>query len=344
MGTAARGAIREDAFPLSGTTPMVKVVLGVDGLLRPVSLKLESHNPTGSLKDRTAACLIQDLENRGRLSSSSVIIESTSGNLGVALAFLAQRRGYRFLAVTDPKTTTENARRILEFGAALEVVEKPDKNGGYLLERLRVVRKLCDESLHYVWPDQYSNPANPLSHYLTTGPEILRQMNGHVDALFVAVSTGGTLAGVARYFRRASPKTKIVAVDACGSIVFGGRPAPRKLTGIGSSRMSAFIRPEHYDAVVSVADHHAFAVCRQMRTRTGISLGGSSGAVLYACAHYVADHSEQENVVCLCADSGEAYVSTIFHDGWLQANGFDPQENAIDIEASYLNSLPGVAH
>jgi N-(2-amino-2-carboxyethyl)-L-glutamate synthase len=339
MRSALRNTIHNDPFAQIGATPVVKVQLRIGCTLMQVHLKIEAHNPAGSLKDRTAAGLIEDLESRGRLSKSSIIIESTSGNLGVSLAYLSQERGYRFLAVIDPKTTVENCRKMQSFGATLEMVDKPDPTGGYLLERLNRVREVCQQSSRYVWTDQYSNAANPLSHYRTTGPEILAQLKGWVGAVFVAVSTGGTLAGVARFFREVSPQTNIIAVDACGSVVFGGKPAPRKLTGIGSSRQSTFIKPEHYDASVAVADRDAFAVCRQMRAATGISLGGSSGAVLYACARYLTLHPEKENVVCLCPDSGDAYASTIYDDTWMRSNGFDPEETVFDIEAPHAGAL-----
>jgi N-(2-amino-2-carboxyethyl)-L-glutamate synthase len=334
LKTSRRQSIREAAFAQIGGTPIVKVSLEIGGEWRTIHLKLEGHNPAGSIKDRTAAWLIRDLEDRRILTNSSVIVESTSGNLGVALAFLSLQLGYRFLAVIDPRTTPENRRKMQNFGAMVELVDQPDENGGYLLSRLRRIEEICQQSSRYVWTDQYSNPANPLSHYRSTGPEIYRQLGGRVDAVFVAVSTGGTLAGIARFFREVSPGTAIVAVDAHGSVIFGGPPSPRKLTGIGSSRRSTFIRREHYDAQISVIDRHAFAACRQLYAETGIRLGGSSGTVLYACVQYLAEHPERRNVVCICADGGDNYASTIFDNAWMNANGFDPAEAALGIGAA----------
>ncbi|MBV9228235.1 MAG: pyridoxal-phosphate dependent enzyme, partial [Chloroflexi bacterium] len=192
-----------------GDTPMEPIYVVIGGMVRTIHLKLESANPTGSVKDRTGYSLIQALAGQGLLRKGSVVIESTSGNLGTALSFFCKLKGYRFLAVVDPKTTQENLEKMQALGAQIELVEEPDENGGYLLSRLQRVRDLCERSSHYVWTNQYENPANPRIHYLSTGPEIYRQMQKRVDALFLAVSTGGTLAGVGRFFREVSPSTTV---------------------------------------------------------------------------------------------------------------------------------------
>ena len=318
---ATRSTGRSDFARRIGGTPLQLVHLLVNGVRRKLYLKLEGTNPAGSVKDRTAFALIQDLESRSVLSSESIIVESTSGNLGVALAYICNATGRNFLAVVDPKSTPENLAKMKMLGAQIQIVEKPDASGGYLLGRLEYVRKLCDSSGRYVWTDQYSNPANPLAHYSCTGPEIYEQLNGDVEAVFVAVSTGGTLAGIGRYFREISPRTHLIGVDALGSVVFGGSPGPRRLTGIGSSRRSGFLTPNLYDEYMLVTDASAFACCRALADRTGISLGGSSGALLTAAAHYLAAHPETSSAVCLCADGGENYSSTIYNDQWLINEG-----------------------
>ncbi len=304
-----------------GNTPMKSVSLVIGGVTRKIHLKLESENPTGSVKDRTGYGLIQALEAKNLLHKNSTIIESTSGNLGVALSFFCKLKGYGFIAVVDPKTTQENLSKMQALGAKIEMVDTPDENGGYLLSRLRKVHEYCESSDSYVWTNQYGNPANPQIHYGSTGPEIYEQMQGEVDALFVAVSTGGTLAGVGQYFREVSPKTTIVGVDAHGSVVFGTPPAPRKLTGIGSSRPSSFITSELYDLHMLVRDEEAFIFCRTLAEATGIKVGGSSGAVISACAQYLQAHPEVQNVVCLCADGGDNYANSIYNDEWLQKQG-----------------------
>ena len=318
-----------------GDTPNRRIRLLIDGTYRNVHLKLEGHNPGGSVKDRTAFALLKRLEVTGQLREGGRLIESSSGNLAISLAMLARDRGYQFTAVVDPGMTSENMRRLQALGAKTRIVESPDKTGGYLLNRLALVQELLAEDPGLVWPNQYSNPANPEAHYLGSAPEIHRQMEHRVDAVFVAVSTGGTLAGIGRFFREASPDTRIIAVDARGSIALGGSIGVRKLTGIGSGRRSDFVSPEQYDECIYVGDCEAFAFCRALDAATGIKVGGSSGAVLAACSPYLQTHDKIERVVCICADRGENYASTIFSNSWLAQNG-------LEIGHQHLGAVPEI--
>lgn len=325
-----------------GNTPLARIALRIHGRHRVVYLKLEGANPCGSLKDRTAQSLIEELEQRGALERGSVLVESTSGNLGVALAWIARRRGYRFIAVIDPKTTSENVSRLLRLGARIELVDTPDEAGGYLLARIERVRQLCASSPAYVWPDQYANPANPRAHEQGTGPELLQQLAGDLDAVFVAVSTGGTLAGLARFLRRESPGTRIIAVDAYGSVALGGSPGPRLLTGIGASRPSSFVTADLYDEHILVRDAEAFAFCRALASATGLAVGGSSGATLAACAHVLARDPDHERVACLCADRGQSYASTIYSNRWLARHGIDFRTSGLGPVEEIAPALPRV--
>ncbi|HEU5382593.1 MAG TPA: 2,3-diaminopropionate biosynthesis protein SbnA [Ktedonobacteraceae bacterium] len=313
-----------------GNTPLETLPLVVNGKRRTLHLKLEGANPTGSAKDRTAKGLMQALEDQGALRRDSIIVESTSGNLGVALSFLCKARGYPFIAVVDPKTTQENMDKMRMLGAQIDMVEKPDQSGGYLLSRLERVRALCESSPRYIWPNQYQHMANPMIHYTETGPEIYRQMHGQVDTLFIAVSTGGTLAGISRYFREVSPRTRIIGVDAHGSVIFGTPPGTRLLTGIGSSRRSSFITQANYDEYMLARDEEAFACCRALSERAGLHLGGSSGAVIAMCVRYLQSHPEAEHVVCLCADYGTNYASSIYDDRWMLEHGCSLQSTLPD--------------
>lgn len=313
-----------------GNTTMLPVRLTIRGVVHNVFLKLEGSNPTGSMKDRTGLALIRQIERDNLITSRPVIVESTSGNLGVALALLCKARGYDFLAVVDPKITPENLEKMRLLGAQIEMVDQPDATGGYLLSRLARIHELCAQSARYIWTNQYGNPANPLIHFTTTGPEIYRQLAGKVDVIFIPVSTGGTLAGIARFFREVSPSTQIIGVDAYGSVVFGTPPGPRKLNGIGSSRPSSFLSKELYDAFLLIRDEEAFAFCRFLSLATNVKVGGSSGAVLSACAKYLAIHPEMEQVVCLCADDGENYASSIFNDEWLKQQHLNLSPNHLE--------------
>ncbi|MCX5103585.1 cysteine synthase family protein [Streptomyces sp. NBC_00439] len=304
-----------------GNTPLQGIELEIDGRWREVWLKLEGVNPGGSIKDRTGRALMTALERDGRLDPDSIVVESTSGNLGVALAMICQARGTPFVAVVDPTISDEKLDKLLQYGAGVEMVDRPGASGGYLLSRLERVREMCASSARYVWTDQYSSPANPAAHFGTTGPEIHRQLGGRLDALFVSVSTGGTLAGIAGYVRRTVPHVRIVAVDARGSQALGHVPGQRLLTGMGSGRASEFVTRTLYDRTHIASDAKAFALCRELRSELGISVGGSGGAAITACAAYLHAHPQAGPAVCVCPDTGENYHSSIFDDGWLTKHG-----------------------
>lgn len=306
-------------------TPLVSIRVLVAGLPRRVRLKLEGCNPGGSAKYRTARSLVADLDRRGLLRADSIVIESTSGNVGVALAQICLTRGVGFLAVVDPKATPENVKKMQALGAEIELVSVPDEVGGFLMSRLQRVQELRRRSPRYVWTNQYSNWANPMVHYLETGAEILEQCDAPPEAVFVPVSTGGTLAGIGRYFRENSPRTLIVGVDAQGSVVFGGTPGVRKLTGIGASRRSDFLSPNHYDDHLLVSDQQAFSFCRALAASTGYALGGSSGAAVAACVRFLETRPHLSDAVCLSPDGGENYASTIYDDDWLRRAGLAAQ-------------------
>lgn len=316
----------ENSFELTRFTPLRMIQLYVQGAWRDVFLKLESQNFSGSIKGRTALSLIASLEERGVLGSGKTLIESTSGNLGVALAMIARNKGYRFIAVIDPKTTDENVQKLKKFGAEIEFVAESDEHGGYLLSRLRRIRELCQRNTELVWTNQYENPANPTAHFTTTAPEIWEQMNRDVGAVLVPVSTGGTLAGVGRYFRQYSPNTQVVGVDAYGSIVFEDTPSPRKLTGIGASRKSSFLSKELYDDYFLIRDEPTFAFCHALKEVTGITIGGSSGATLAAAYQFLLKNPSVERIVCLCPDGGDNYLNSIYNPEWIQANNFKTED------------------
>ena len=300
-----------------GDTPIRPVTVQLGGRRTSVFLKLEGHNPGGSIKDRTGIALVRDLESRGMLQKNSTIVESTSGNLGVALAGISKSLGYKFVAVVDPKLTVENADKMRSSGAVLDVVTRQEPTGGYLLTRLERVKELLAAMPGAVWPNQYENHANVRAHFEGTGPEIWRQLRGRIDAVLIGVSTGGTLTGISRWLRRVVPDVRIVAVDARGSIALGGTPGPRLLTGIGASRRITLARRADYDAVMYVADADAFACCRALAHCTGISVGGSSGAVVAAAVEWLKEAPTAERVVCICADTGANYQSSIFDDRYI---------------------------
>lgn len=192
------------------------------------------------------------------------------------------------------------------------------------------MQEICQTQPNAIWINQYPSPANPQIHYTTTGPEIYRQMHGNVDVLFLAVSTSGTLAGIGRYFCEVSPRTRVIAADAMGSVAFGTPPGPRKLTGISSFLTSSFITTGLYDEHILVGDAEAFTCCRALEQATAINVGGSSRAVLSACVRSLATHPQLTDVFCVCPDGGDNYARTIFNDAWLHEQHFDHNDLPID--------------
>jgi N-(2-amino-2-carboxyethyl)-L-glutamate synthase len=304
---------------LIGNTPVVEVHLA--GMTGRVQVKLEGANPGGSSKDRPALHILDTLRRQGRLQAGGHVVDSTSGNWGVSVAWLARARGYRFTAVSDPRVTPENLARIRRLGAVVEIVEERDETGGYLLTRVRRAQAIA-ESEGAVWLNQYGNAGNPEAHYRTTAPELWTQMDGRLDVVFIPASTGGTLAGISRYLREHSPRTTIAAVDGEGSVMFGAStPGPRLVNGLGSSRPSDFLDAGAYDRVVRVPAREAFRYCRALAAE-GLSVGGSSGAAVAACAALLGtDGGSEVRALCLCPDQGANYRSTVFDDGWLARNG-----------------------
>jgi cysteine synthase len=287
---------------------------------RKFMLKLESHHATGSIKYRTAISLILMLEDERPLIGGSVVLESTSGNLGLAMAALLRQVGCRFIAVIDPRTPAITRERLARLDAEFVLVEERDQHGGYLLSRLREVARLRDANPGYRWPDQYRNPANPRIHEETTGPEIAGQCSATGGSVYIAVSTGGTLAGVSRYLRRHRPDIRIVAVDVTGSQAIVSSQGRRLVPGIGSSMRSSFLGENSYDNFSPVSAAESFAMCRMLRDDLGYALGGSSGSVIYAMAM---DRRWRETSLslCLCPDDGSKYADTVYSDSWLGDQG-----------------------
>ncbi|MFI7143600.1 pyridoxal-phosphate dependent enzyme [Nonomuraea sp. NPDC050022] len=329
------GSVREELRRLgAGTppTPLVCVGAEVESRRVIVRLKLEGAGTWGSIKDRTALSLLRSVADRLDVPGAA-LVESTSGNLGVALASAARALGISFTAVVDPSLSPVLAERMIGLGAVLSEVSRRDAQGGYLSARLDRVAALLAADPALVWTDQYHNPANPLAHYQGTGPELHKQAPGSMDAVFVAVSTGGTLAGLGRYLRQRRPKARVIAVDVPGSRVFADPAGTRLLTGIGASRPSAFLRQGDWDDVVIVDDADAVSHCHALAGTTGIRLGGSSGAVLAACTRYLAEHPEITSPVCVCPDSGGNYTQTLYAPAWLADRGV---EVARDLPATFL--------
>lgn len=306
-------------------TPITMVRARYRGRSCRIRLKRECELPTGSIKFRTAVGLLTEAANQAPLTPGTVVVESTSGGLGRAMAHVLGPLGCEFVAVIDPKTPSATRRQLETAGATVHCVSERDDYGGYLLTRLRFIADLCASHPEYRWTNQYRNPANPRIHEATTAPEILAQGGPGLDALYIAVSTGGTLAGIAAHIRAAAGENspvRIVAVDAAGSQALTAQPClPRVVPGIGSSRRALHLGAASHDRAVHVPDVAAIATCLLFAEDTGIRLGGSSGHVLRACVDDIGGAAPPVSPLCLCADDGERYADTVYDRGWLAAAG-----------------------
>lgn len=290
-----------------GFTPIEELFVRVAGTVHRVLLKLEGKNGGGgSIKARTVRSLLDQAMVSGELAAGGIVVESTSGNLGAALAIQAPLRGVKAILIADPKITHANLEKIRAAGAEVEIVDTPDANGGFLEARIARVAELVRELPGALWLDQYHSASNPAIHYWETGPEIVAAAP-EADAIFVACSTGGTVAGIANRVRAAGVDAEVIPVDVPGSHALREGEGMRLLTGLGSALPSHFIGAEERARAEIVEDLEAIAACRMLESEAGISVGGSSGAALVGALRWLAGRREEKTVLVLCADGGENY-------------------------------------
>lgn len=314
-----------------GRTPLVALGRQFPPPGPTVVAKLELMNPSGSMKDRSAAYIVERGLADGTITPASHLVESSSGNFGIALATAARVYGLEFTCVVDPKTTPANLRILQSLGAHVEVVTEPDGHGCYLGARLRRVSELCREDTGAVWVNQYANERNWQAHYHSTAVEILADLDRPLDCLVVPVSTTGTILGLARRLRRAFPRLHVVAVDAAGSVIFGGPPGPRQVPGLGAGRRPELLAPAEIDEVISVSDRDAVAGCRALATSEGILAGGSSGAAVAAIEQLRARLPDDWQVLTVLPDRGDRYLDQIYDDEWAKAIGYTSPEAKIGV-------------
>ncbi|MEW1693647.1 2,3-diaminopropionate biosynthesis protein SbnA [Streptomyces sp. NPDC091265] len=280
-------------------------------------LKCEGFNFAGSIKLKAAAEMVASAERDGSLTADSVLVESSSGNLGVALSMIAASKGYRFVCVTDSRCNLATRLMMEALGSEVHIVAGQEANGGFLGARLDHVRRMCASDDRCVWLSQYSNPANWRAHYRTTAPEIERAFP-RLDVLFVGAGTTGTLMGCARYFRGRQRPVRIVAVDSVGSVAFGGAPGRRMIPGLGMSMRPPLLDESCVDEVVRVEEADTIRACRRL-ARRGFLFGGSTGTVVSGAIDWLTRRGTPElTAVAVAPDLGERYLDTVYQDNWVQ--------------------------
>lgn len=303
-------AIYESIDQLIGKTPLLDLTSTEKklGLNARIVAKLEYFNPAGSVKDRIAKAMFDDAEESGKLNKNSVIIEATSGNTGIGLASVGTARGYRVIIVMPETMSIERRNLIKAYGAELVLTEGSKGMKG-AIQKAEDLAKATENSFI---PGQFLNPANPKTHYLTTGPEIFEDTDGKVDYFISGVGTGGTISGTGKYLKEKNPDVKIVAVEPADSpVLSGGEPASHKIQGIGAGFLPDTLNTAIYDEIITVSNNDAFEYGKMIGKNEGFLAGISSGAALKAAVE-IAERPEAKgkNIVVLLPDTGERYLST----------------------------------
>ena len=319
--TDRRTEIKASILDTIGETPVIRLNRIAAGVKPQVVAKAEQFNPGGSIKDRVALRLIEAAEQDGRLRPGGTIVEPTSGNTGTGLAIAARLKGYRVIAVMPDKMSREKIDLLRAYGAEVVVAPTdvpPDSPQSYY----RVADRLTEEIAGAFQPNQYANPANPRTHYESTGPELWRQSGGAITHLVVGVGTGGTITGVARYLRERSPDLVVVGADPVGSIFSGDEVHPYLVEGVGEDFWPATYDPTVVDRYVRVSDRDAFLTTRRLAEVEGMLVGGSGGLAVHAALVVAAELDDPAAMVAvILPDGGRAYLSKIFNDTWMASHG-----------------------
>jgi len=283
-----------------------------------IFLKLEGFNVSGSIKVKTAIGLIEDLERRGiARPHETVFVESSSGNLGIALSLVCAVKGYKFICVTDSNATHANIRGMELYGATVVVVNDRDADGGFLINRFRAISAILQSEPNAVWLNQYDNIANKNVHAAETANEIANEFE-KVDWIFVGAGSTGTLAGIAERLRQTFPQIKIVAVEPTGSVTFGGSPGTRNIPGIGTSLRPKLADLFNPDRIVAVDEATTVETCLSFVRDYHLLIGGSTGTVLTAVHKLASEFARGDIIVAISADLGDKYLDKVYNPAWVQ--------------------------
>lgn len=318
----------EHVMDLVGNTPLVKLNSLAEGVSATVLAKVEYFNPGGSVKDRIALRMVEAAEQSGELRPGGTIVEPTSGNTGIGLAMVAQRKGYRCVFVCPDKVSEDKRNTLKAYGAEVVVCPTavaPEHPDSYYNVSDRLVTEIED-----AWkPDQYSNPQNPESHYHSTGPELWRQTEGRITHFVAGVGTGGTISGTGRYLKEVSGgRVKVVGADPEGSVYSGGTGRPYLVEGVGEDFWPQTYDRDVADEIIPVSDAESFVVTRRLAREEGLLVGGSCGMAAAAAVKLAKRLGPDDVVVVLLPDGGRGYLSKVFNDQWMASYGFLPPEHS----------------
>ncbi|UXY53392.1 pyridoxal-phosphate dependent enzyme [Pseudomonas tohonis] len=323
---AGQSATRPAVLDLIGNTPLVRVSRFDTGPCT-LFLKLESQNPGGSIKDRVGIAMINAAERDGRLKPGGTIVEATAGNTGLGLALVGRAKGYRVVLVVPDKMSTEKVLHLKAMGAEVHIT-RSDVGKGHPEYYQDQAARLAAEIPGAFFADQFNNPANPLAHESTTGPEIWQQTGQDVDAIVVGVGSAGTLTGLSRYFRRVQPELEMVLADPQGSIVAEysrsgelGTPGSWAVEGIGEDFIPAIADLSSVRRAYTVSDEESFAHARELLRNEGILGGSSTGTLLAAALRYCREQTTPRRVVSFVCDTGTRYLSKVYNDQWMSDQG-----------------------